>query len=80
MRIFFAAAMIALAASAAPAPAESQTYYPWCAHYMPDGGTNCGFVSWEQCMQTARGAGAYCERNSFYTEPATVRRKKPRHG
>src|ERR1700759_1652567 len=54
-------------------PANAQNY-PWCAQYMggTDGGvTNCGFVSYAQCMETARGAGAYCERNSMY-RPAVV--------
>jgi hypothetical protein len=47
-------------------PAAAQSY-PWCARYLGrGGGTNCGFVSYEQCMMTARGAGAFCDRNSMY--------------
>ncbi len=53
--------------------AEAQNY-PWCAEYMgfEGGGTNCGFVSFDQCMMTARGAGAFCVRNTQYrpTGPA----------
>jgi len=45
--------------------------YPWCARYFGRGGTNCGFVSYEQCMATARGAGAFCDRNSMY-QPTVV--------
>jgi hypothetical protein len=39
--------------------AEAQNY-PWCAIYSEGGaggGTNCGFVTFEQCMETARGLG-----------------------
>jgi Protein of unknown function (DUF3551) len=50
--------------------AEAQNY-PWCAQHMgiEGGGTNCGFVSFEQCMETARGAGAFCVRNTQYYAP-----------
>jgi hypothetical protein len=50
--------------------------YPWCAQ--PAGnnrGNNCGFVSWEQCMQTIRGNGGDCARNQFYTAPSPERRR-----
>jgi len=33
-----------------------------------DGGTNCSFTSYEQCMMTARGAGAYCVQNPWYLQ------------
>jgi Protein of unknown function (DUF3551) len=38
--------------------------YPWCAQ----GGesTNCGFVSYEQCMAASR----WCDRNPMYQPPA----------
>jgi hypothetical protein len=41
-------------------PSSAEVYRPWCAQYYGNngGGTNCGFVSYEQCMMTARGAGA----------------------
>jgi hypothetical protein len=62
---FFAAA----AALASPAQAQN---YPWCALYnggAVGGGTNCGFVSFEQCMETARGLGSFCYRNTQYIPP-----------
>ena len=39
----------------APAQAQQATCRPWCVHYggARGGGTNCGFVSFEQC-QAAR--------------------------
>jgi hypothetical protein len=63
---------------AAPAAAQS---YPWCAQYMGGNGggvTNCGFVSYEQCMATARGNGAYCEQNSEYRPRALPPQPRPR--
>jgi hypothetical protein len=35
-------------------PADAQNY-PWCAQG-GDGGTNCGFVSYEQCRRQVAGA------------------------
>jgi hypothetical protein len=65
--------------------AEAQNY-PWCAIYSGgavSGGTNCGFISFEQCMATARGLGSFCYRNTQYVpspgpHPQTsVRRRYP---
>lgn len=55
--------------------------YPWCAQYGRNGGRNCGFTTWEQCMATVSGIGGFCERNSFYTGPERpVHRPPPRRG
>jgi Protein of unknown function (DUF3551) len=51
--------------------AEAQNY-PWCAIYSEGaagGGTNCGFISFEQCMDTARGLGSLCQPNTQYVPP-----------
>jgi hypothetical protein len=50
--------------------AEAQNY-PWCAYYggKEGGGTNCGFISFEQCMATARGLGGFCNVNTQYQPP-----------
>ena len=74
--LFAAVAIAAMAALARPAAAIE---YPWCAQYSGDegdGGRNCGFVSREQCMETVRGMGGFCERNLFYTG-STERPTKP---
>jgi hypothetical protein len=42
------------------------------------GGRNCGFVSYEQCMMTARGAGGSCEQNLFYLDQIAKQRQQPR--
>jgi hypothetical protein len=46
--------------------------YPWCAIYSGGavgGGTNCGFITFEQCMETARGLGSLCQPNTQYQPP-----------
>jgi len=68
--LFAAIAIAALTGLARPAAAIE---YPWCAQYGGedgDGGRNCGFVSREQCMETIRGMGGFCDPNPFYTGPA----------
>jgi hypothetical protein len=49
--------------------AEAQNY-PWCAHY----GTgfesmNCGFTTFQQCLDTVRGIGGFCMQNNTYQPP-----------
>jgi hypothetical protein len=73
---------IVFVALAVPIPAAA-IEYPWCAQYSGDdgdGGRNCGFVSQEQCMETVRGMGGFCEHNLFYTgapeRPAKPARKR----
>jgi hypothetical protein len=74
-------ALPALAASAALAvfiPVSGHAIeYPWCAQYglSGDGGRNCGFSTFEQCLATVSGIGGFCERNSFYTGPERPTRK-----
>ena len=72
--------MAALAALAIVAFTESAAAneYPWCAQYggRGGGGRNCGFVSWEQCMQTVRGMGGFCEPNAFYRNATAERPTK----
>jgi len=58
--------------------------YRWCAQYSGrGGGTNCGFVTWEQCRATVSGAGGFCSLNPWYdgrpigSPPVIVRPKKP---
>jgi hypothetical protein len=61
-RVAFAVlASATLAIDAQPAAAE--IYRPWCVQYGGsdgDNGTTCAFISFEQCMMTARGGGGFC--------------------
>jgi len=56
-----AAALWALALSSTGAAAEGS----WCVQYGTQGGTNCGFHSYEQCRAAASGTGGFCYRNRF---------------
>jgi hypothetical protein len=61
-----------IAAAVTLATAAHAQNYPWCAIYSggaAGGGTNCGFVSYEQCMATASGLGSFCYRNTQYVPP-----------
>jgi len=51
-------------------PSAAEIIRPWCATYTGarGGATNCGFISYEQCMMTARGAGAYCAPNPLFVQ------------
>jgi Protein of unknown function (DUF3551) len=49
--------------------AGAEIYRPWCVQYggnNGDNGTTCAFTSFEQCMMTARGSGAFCVQNPWY--------------
>ncbi len=66
-QLFAAIALAALAMTASAKPAAA-IEYPWCAQYggIGDGGRNCGFTTYAQCMTTVSGIGGGCERNLFY--------------
>ena len=51
--------------------------YRWCAHYSGEGGggTNCYFMTIEQCRAAISGVGGYCGPNPFYTGPERLRRR-----
>jgi Protein of unknown function (DUF3551) len=61
----------AFVAAAAFAPRAEAIEYPWCVYYGFDqGGHNCGFVTFEQCLATAHGAGGTCSQNPLYQASA----------
>jgi hypothetical protein len=65
-----------------PAVAQTATCRPWCVHYSGSrgGGTNCGFISFEQCMWTAQGADI-CMPNGFCPPgSAGERPRRPGYG
>ena len=50
-------------------PAGAEIYRPWCVQYSGRGASrSCAFISFEQCMLTARGAGGSCVQNPWYLE------------
>jgi hypothetical protein len=64
-----AIALAAMAAAASMSPAGAEEY-PWCAYYTgrEGGATNCGFVSYQQCMATVTGIGGNCQPNPRYSD------------
>lgn len=51
--------------------------YRWCAQYTGrPGGTNCYFMTLQQCQATVSGIGGYCRPNPFYTGEAPQRRSR----
>jgi hypothetical protein len=70
MRHFLLIAGILVVAVGIGTPTEAQNY-PWCAEYggTPDGPTNCGFVSFAQCLATVSGVGGFCVKNNTYVPP-----------
>lgn len=80
----FAALVLPAVLTSSSALAYDMPYdpYPWCAVYGGNGGggTNCGFLTIEQCRATVSGIGGFCEPNQFYNPrrpgPATRNRKR----
>ena len=61
------AILLGMPLAATPAAARE---YPWCARY-DWSTTNCGFVSFQQCLATISGIGGRCEQNPrFVASPA----------
>ena len=55
--------------------------YRWCAEYggfRGGGGTNCYFVTIEQCRAAASGNGGFCRPNPYYTGDDRPRRRSAR--
>jgi len=51
-------------------PGAAEVYRPWCVQYMGgySSAISCTFYSFEQCMETARGNGAFCVQNPWYLQ------------
>jgi hypothetical protein len=45
--------------------------YPWCSQYSEGGagGRNCGFTTFQQCLENVSGIGGFCEPNTQYQPP-----------
>ncbi len=61
-KLMLAAGLLLLGATAAQADP-----YPWCAQYGGrSGGTNCYFMTIQQCRAAISGVGGFCRHNMFY--------------
>ena len=54
--------------------------YRWCAEYGGGrgGGTNCYFMTIQQCRAAVSGNGGFCRPNTFYTGDDRPRRRGSR--
>jgi hypothetical protein len=65
MRFILSSLAVALAVLIAADQSAEAREYPWCARYDWTT-TNCGFVSFQQCLATISGIGGRCEPNPRY--------------
>jgi hypothetical protein len=49
-------------------PAAAEFHRPWCVGYVATITFSCTFVSFEQCMETARGGGGSCVQNLWFLQ------------
>jgi Protein of unknown function (DUF3551) len=78
MKLLLSAVAVLAATSMLGTQAKAQNY-PWCAQYSGSalgGATNCGFVSFQQCMATVTGIGGFCVRNTLYQPPTGSHRRR----
>jgi len=63
MRLLLAVLSICIGLVSMSKNTEAQNY-PWCAH-LGTGfeSTNCGFTTFQQCMDTVSGIGGFCQPN-----------------
>jgi hypothetical protein len=68
MRVPALSVMLAAVALLAITPREAaaEVYRPWCVGYTATISNSCTFVSFAQCMETARGGGGSCMQNPWY--------------
>jgi hypothetical protein len=86
MRIVFPAALVVSLTVLVGTPGRADPYR-WCADYgggFGGGGTNCYFVTFEQCRAAVSGVGGFCRQNGFYdgrpvTTPETTGPRSRRH-
>jgi hypothetical protein len=78
-------ALLALVLTTAPASAffKRDLSAPWCLAYSDMSGiVECGFYSYEQCMETLWGVGGSCQPNyntRYAEQPPRARKRKRRY-
>lgn len=72
LEVFMRAFLLALGLFVVASSPASSDPYRWCAEYggfRGGGGTNCYFVTIQQCRAAVSGVGGFCRPNPFYTGP-----------
>ena len=79
MKQFWLAVGVGLAAIGLTTTQAAAQNYPWCSIYSGDmgGAKNCGFVTFDQCMENVSGIGGFCQRNDWYRPPAGATGRVP---
>ena len=70
MKVLLFALGIFIVAALIGRPAQAANY-PWCGGDS-GGGTNCGFVSFQQCLTSISGRGGFGDRNTQYIPGAPL--------
>jgi Protein of unknown function (DUF3551) len=82
MRTKIMATLVVMPVLLMQSPADALPYdpYPWCAEYSDGegglGGTNCGFLTLQQCRATVSGIGGFCVPNQFYNPGRPAKRSR----
>ena len=64
-----ALSILALAALAMPAAAQSAYSYPLCLVGAKSGHFSCYFNNYQECMMSKSGLGGHCARSPYYRGP-----------
>jgi hypothetical protein len=58
MKVFLFVSAVLVGITGIGTHADTQNY-PWCSYYK-NGGTNCGFITFDQCIANVSGIRGYC--------------------
>jgi Protein of unknown function (DUF3551) len=69
MRFVLFVLIVIAATTVLNTPTKAQNY-PWCSIYSGAlGGENCGFTTFQQCLDNVSGIGGFCQPNTQYQPP-----------
>ena len=69
MRLFLIIVGAFAAMACIASPAEADNGRQWCAYYVGNEATNCGWDTFEQCLATISGIGGACQLNTMSQPP-----------
>ena len=69
MRFVLFVLIVIAATTVLNTPTKAQNY-PWCSiNSGALGGENCGFTTFQQCLDNVSGIGGFCQPNTQYQPP-----------
>jgi hypothetical protein len=80
VRIIFLVLSLLVLTTCLGSRAEAQNY-PWCSIYTGTmaGSSNCGFSTYQQCMDNVTGIGGFCQLNNTYRAPGGAPARHKQH-